>query len=77
MWKESKIRKLWPAVVGAEVSANAHIIRLRGRILEVGVSSDAWATELTYLAASIVQKLNSSAQESVVDEVVVRRRKRG
>jgi predicted nucleic acid-binding Zn ribbon protein len=76
LWQESKVRKLWPSVVGAEVAANAHICRLRGRTLEVDVTSDAWATELTYLAASIVQRLNSEARESVVDEVVVRRRRK-
>lgn len=76
LWKEAQLRKLWPSVVGSEVAANAHIVRLRGRVLEVGVSSDAWATELTYLASSIVQKLNSQARESVVDELVVRRRKK-
>jgi predicted nucleic acid-binding Zn ribbon protein len=74
--KESKVRKLWPSVVGAEVASNAQISRLRGRTLEVDVTSDAWATELTYLAASIVQRLNEQARESVVDEVVVRRRRK-
>ncbi len=76
LWKEAKVRKLWTSVVGADVAANARIFRLRGRILEVDVSSDAWATELTYLASSIVQKLNSEARESVVDELAVRRRRK-
>lgn len=75
LWKESKLRKLWPSVVGPDVAANAHIGRLRGRSLEVQVSSDAWATELTYLASAIVERLNAGAGESVVDEVVVRRRR--
>ena len=76
LWKEAQIRKLWPSVVGAEVAANAEIVRLRGRVLEVSVSSDAWATELTYLASEIVQRLNAEAKGSVVDEVVVRRRRK-
>jgi predicted nucleic acid-binding Zn ribbon protein len=75
LWKESKLRKVWPAIVGADVAANAYIARLRGRVLEVHVTSDAWATELTYLAPSIVEKLNDRVHESLVDEVVVRRRR--
>ncbi|MGH2757945.1 MAG: DciA family protein [Actinomycetota bacterium] len=76
LWQESKLRKLWPSVVGAEVAANAHIVRLRGRVLEVNVTSDAWATELTYLAAEIARKLNARARESIVDELLIRRRRK-
>jgi predicted nucleic acid-binding Zn ribbon protein len=76
LWKESKLRKIWPLVVGPDVSANAQIARLRGRVLEVSVASDAWATELTYLASSVLEKLNQRLGESIVDEIVVRRRRR-
>jgi predicted nucleic acid-binding Zn ribbon protein len=76
LWKESKLRKVWPEVVGAEVAANAQIGRLRGRTLEVNVASDAWATELTYLASSVAEKLNRRVGEALVDEIVVRRRRR-
>lgn len=75
LWKEARLRKAWTAAVGDGVAANAHIARLRGRILEVHVTSDAWATELTYLASSIAQKLNALVREELVDELVIRRRK--
>jgi predicted nucleic acid-binding Zn ribbon protein len=76
LWTESKVRKIWASVVGQEVAANAHIGRLRGSVLELDVASDSWATELTYLGAEIVRKLNERLGEAVVSEVVVRRRKR-
>lgn len=76
LWKESKLRKIWPSVVGEQVAASAQIARLRGRTLEVNVASDAWATELTYLASAVVEKLNERLGEALVDEIVVRRRKR-
>jgi predicted nucleic acid-binding Zn ribbon protein len=76
LWKESKLRKIWPSVVGPEVAANVQIARLRGRTLEVNVASDAWATELTYLASSVLERLNQRAGEALVDEIVVRRRRR-
>ncbi len=75
LWAESKLRKAWPAVVGEGVAANAAIGRLRGKVLEVAVTSDAWATELTYLGASIVEKLNKMVGAGTVDEMVVRRRR--
>lgn len=75
LWIESKLRKAWPAVVGEGVAANATIGRLRGKVLEVAVTSDAWATELTYLATSIVEKLNKVVGAGTVEEVVVRRRR--
>jgi predicted nucleic acid-binding Zn ribbon protein len=75
LWTESKIRKVWPAVVGDGVAANASIGRLRGKVLEVSVTSDAWATELTYLGPSIVEKLNKTVGSETVEKIVVRRRR--
>ncbi|HYZ91280.1 MAG TPA: DUF721 domain-containing protein [Actinomycetota bacterium] len=75
LWTESKLRKIWPAVVGEGVAANASIGRLRGKVLEVAVASDSWATELTYLGPAIVEKLNKSLGGEVVEKIVVRRRR--
>lgn len=75
LWTESRLRKVWPEVVGEHVAANAWISRLRGTVLEVGVSSDAWATELTYLKASIRDRLNARTGAGTVEEIVVRRRR--
>jgi predicted nucleic acid-binding Zn ribbon protein len=76
LWIESKVRKLWPSVVGVEVAANAHVARLRGKVLEVDVASDAWATELTYLGQTIVDRLNASLGPGTVERVTVRRKKK-
>jgi len=75
LWTESKLRKIWAAVVGDGVAANAHVARLRGSVLEVTVSSDVWATEMTYLGAAIVEKLNARVGAGTVTEIVVRRRR--
>lgn len=76
LWTEAKLRKVWPAIVGENVAANAAVGRLRGKVLEVDVVSDAWATELTYLTAAIVQKLNARLGADTVEKLIVRRRKR-
>jgi predicted nucleic acid-binding Zn ribbon protein len=76
LWREARLRRAWSRAVGAGVAANAHIARLRGRVLEISVTSDAWATELTYLGPAITEKLNALVGEKLVEEVVVRRRRK-
>ena len=75
VWTEAKLRKLWREVVGEQVAANANVLRLRGKVIEVEVSSDSWATELTYLSPAVIEKLNSQLGAEVVTQIVVRRRK--
>ena len=73
---EAKLRKVWMQVVGEQVAASANVRRLRGTVLEVEVSSDAWATELTYLKAAILEKLNAKLGSGTVSEITVNRRRR-
>lgn len=73
---ESRLRKVWTKAVGDNVAANATVARLRGKTLELDVASDAWATELTYLAPSIRDRLNELMGDRIVEEVVVRRRRK-
>ena len=50
---------MWAEAVGEQVAVHATVRRLRGTVLEVGVTSDAWATELTYLSAAVIERLNA------------------
>ncbi len=70
---EAKLRKVWADVVGEQVAVHAMVRRLRGSVLEVGVTSDAWATELTYLSAAVIERLNAQLGEVVVTQIVVQR----
>jgi len=76
VWTEAKLRKVWMDVVGPQVSGSAYVRRLRGTVLEVEVSSDAWATELMYLSAAIVEKLNAKLGAGTVSEITVSRRRK-
>ncbi len=76
IWTEAKLRKVWNDVVGPQVSTSATVRRLRGTVLEVEVSSDSWATELTYLSAAIVEKLNVKLGSGTVTEISVSRRRK-
>jgi predicted nucleic acid-binding Zn ribbon protein len=75
VWTEAKLRKLWRDVVGEQVATHCTVRRLRGKVLEVDVASDSWATELTYLAPAVVEKLNAQLGDEIVTQVAVRRRK--
>ena len=75
VWTEARLRKAWRDAVGEQVCANAHVGRLRGDVLEVTVSSDAWATELTYLAASVIERLNEQLGAGTVAQIVVSRKR--
>jgi predicted nucleic acid-binding Zn ribbon protein len=76
VWTETKLRKVWQEVVGDQVSPHAHVRRLRGRTLEVSVDSDAWATELTYLATTLIERLNRRLGSGTVAEIAVRKTRR-
>lgn len=71
LWTEARLRKAWTDAVGEQVAIHAQVRRLRGRTLEVQVSSDAWATELTYLSQAVIAKLNAAMGGDVVDEISV------
>ncbi|MEX0874916.1 MAG: DUF721 domain-containing protein [Actinomycetota bacterium] len=75
VWTEAKLRKVWRDTVGEQVATHCTVRRLRGKVLEVDVSSDSWATELTYLASAVVGKLNAQLGDEIVTQIVVRRRK--
>jgi predicted nucleic acid-binding Zn ribbon protein len=72
---EARLRKVWNDVVGEQVVPHAQVRRLRGTILEVMVSSDAWATEFTYLSTAVVQRLNRLLGEGTVTEITVTKKR--
>lgn len=73
---EAKLRKVWADVVGEQVAVHATVRRLRGSVLEVGVTSDVWATELTYLSAAVMKRLNERLGAGTVTQIVVQRTRR-
>jgi predicted nucleic acid-binding Zn ribbon protein len=75
LWTEAKLRKVWAKVAGEQVAANAVVKRLRGTVLEVEVSSDAWATEMTYLSQAFLERLNAELGDGVVTQISVQKRR--
>lgn len=73
----------WSEVVGPSVAAHARPVTLRDGILVVAADQPAWATQLTFLQADIVARLNAAAGTVSVKGIDVRvgrptrRRRRG
>ncbi len=76
LWTEARLRKAWRDAVGEEVAAHAHVRRLRGDVLDVSVTTDVWATELTYLTPAIIERLNEQLGVGTVKQIVVGRARR-
>lgn len=75
LWTEAKLRKVWTDVAGEQVAANAVVKRLRGTVLEIEVASDAWATEMTYLAPAFIERLNTDLGAGTVTQISVQKRR--
>ena len=61
----------WAHIVGDEVARHAEPTSLKEGVLRVRTSSPVWATEITYLAADIKDRVNAALGKSLVREVVV------
>ena len=74
-WEErmrfGRLREEWANVVGPDVAARSTPVALNAGVLSIRADGAAWATELTLLARSIVDKVDSYLGGGVVREVRV------
>lgn len=74
-WEErmrvGRLRDEWASVVGPDVAARSTPVALNAGVLSIRADGAAWATELTLLARSIVDKVDSYLGGGVVREVRV------
>jgi len=66
-----RLREEWASVVGPDVAARSTPVALAAGVLSIRADGAAWATELTLLARSIVEKVDSYLGGGVVREVRV------
>ena len=66
-----RLRDEWARVVGPEVAARSTPVALNAGVLSIRADGAAWATELTLLARSLVEKADSYLGGGVVREVRV------
>ncbi len=52
------LREFWPRIVGAPLAASTDPLRLRGRILEIGVPDSEWEGILRGMTPALISKVN-------------------
>lgn len=68
---EGNLFALWAEVVGDDVAEHSEPITLLDGRLTIRASSTAWATQLTLLTPTLLEKIKNSAPGVLVDELVV------
>ncbi len=66
----------WEGLVGDRLAAHTRPVALRDGVLVVGVEDPAWATEVRFLAPTVVERLRSGPAGLSVTSVEVRVRPR-
>lgn len=70
--REANIREIWMQEMSEYIIKNTSMIRLRGHILEIGISSAALRNEMAYSKNKITSFLNEKLGEEVIKEVIIR-----
>jgi predicted nucleic acid-binding Zn ribbon protein len=74
-WSEhmvfGRLLEEWATVVGSDVAARSTPVGLKAGVLSIRADGAAWATELTLLGGSIVEKVDSYLGGGVIREVRV------
>ncbi len=60
------LREFWPRIVGARLAASTDPLRLRGRILEIGVPDSKWERVLRDMTPALISKVNGFCNRSLV-----------
>ncbi len=68
----SRLFASWPELVGEAVAAHAQPRTLRHGVLVVMVDEPAWATQLRWLEARLLERVAEVAGEGVVSAIEVR-----
>jgi len=61
----------WDEMVGSELAAHCEPVRLAGKVLVVRAESPAWATQLRYLTAQLIERADTALGAGSVREVRV------
>lgn len=62
----------WPEIVGEQIAGHTRPLAVRSGALQVGVDDPAWAPELRFLEARIVERLRTVLGTDDVDRIEVR-----
>lgn len=65
----AEVQRVWPAVVGTAIAAEATPSRERGGVVTVSCSAAVWAQELDLMAPTILERLNAGLERGSVDRL--------
>jgi predicted nucleic acid-binding Zn ribbon protein len=65
----AEAQRVWPAVVGDAIAAEARPAREHGGVLTISCSASVWAQELDLMGTQIVELLNSKLRRGKVDRL--------
>ena len=68
---EGNLFTSWNEIVGDEVATHSEPITFFEGVLTIRASSTAWATQLTLLKPTLLEKLRASAPGALVDELTI------
>jgi predicted nucleic acid-binding Zn ribbon protein len=64
-----ELRAAWPEIVGGQIASHSRPRTLRDRVLTIAVDSAPWATQLRYLEAELLARLQARAGPGVVERI--------
>lgn len=67
--KQESVLLYWEETVGREISRNTKPAAFRRGVLLVGVRDSAWAAQLAFLKADLIERLNARVGERVVQDI--------
>jgi predicted nucleic acid-binding Zn ribbon protein len=74
-WEEhlafGRLLEHWSEVVGDQIAARSHPVKLEGRRLTIRVEPGAWAAELALMAPKLADAAARFLRPQIVDEVAV------
>ncbi|MFH1897259.1 MAG: DUF721 domain-containing protein [Candidatus Desantisbacteria bacterium] len=59
----------WPEVVGKITSSHTEPLRIKGKVLFVGVDSSIWANELSLLKLQIIRDINKAIGQELISDI--------
>lgn len=67
--KEYSIVAAWPQIVGQKLASNSYPVKIRNGIVIVVAKDNMWATEIRYMSALIIKKLNDFLNEELIKDI--------
>lgn len=68
--KEQEVIINWEKIVGNNIAENTKPFKIEGAKLFLKVKSSAWRNELFYLKKELISKLNDSAKQELVKDII-------